>query len=321
LPTDRFLIPGTRTNFGDGDVSKMTSPGLESFKALLQAAAARRCEIHAEMAVARWQLFGAKAIRAAVWVTLLPALIPAIRKSSERGVALRIGELANLEENLASTPIKVDFDLDSEVGEPHRRMQRAFDRLGCCAAIWTMKSSQQIDRVRARSAAGSVVDRTKASIGRAADALVATSEAPPAIAVQGGRAVAYLYPGFVLVAQRDGTDFALVDLTDIDVRFYEQQFVESDAVPGDAQVVGKAWAKSNKDGSRDRRFAHNREIPVALYGNLDLTSPGGLHESLMASQPAACAEFAAAVTALKRILASGKTAQKIGERKTIGSRR
>ena len=39
LPTDRYLIPGTRKDYGGGDVSEMTSSGLDSFKDLLVAKA------------------------------------------------------------------------------------------------------------------------------------------------------------------------------------------------------------------------------------------------------------------------------------------
>src|SRR5690348_6373830 len=37
LPTDRFLIPGTRKDFGGGNIENMTSPGLSRFKELLNA--------------------------------------------------------------------------------------------------------------------------------------------------------------------------------------------------------------------------------------------------------------------------------------------
>ncbi len=54
LPTDRFLIPGTRKDFGTGNVADMTSPGLSSFKDLLLATRRREEEIKAEMSKAKW---------------------------------------------------------------------------------------------------------------------------------------------------------------------------------------------------------------------------------------------------------------------------
>ena len=48
-------------------------------------------------------------------------------------------------------------------------------------------------------------------------------------------------------------------------------------------VIGKTWAKANKDGSRDRRFADNYEIPIAQYGAIALKSGSGLWEEFQFS--------------------------------------
>ena len=100
------------------------------------------------------------------------------------------------------------------------------------------------------------------------------------------------------------SDFALVDLKELDVGFALTQFTETDPVPSDAKMVRKVWAKSNKNGTRDRRFKDNRELPVMLYGDLNLRSTGGLRESFLFSRPEACEAFVRAINDLKRILAS-----------------
>lgn len=317
LPTDRHLIPGTRTDFGSGDVSTMTSQGLKTFKALLLAARARQQEIAADMSKARGQLRMAWTLRALGWATLVSAAVKPVRESAQRGVALRRQELSTLSANMEATPIKVDFDMDGEVGGPQRRMHEAFDRITASQRKWTLRSTQMIDRVRARSAAGTVMDRKLVSLGRSADPLVDTSERPLAVPVQGGRATAYFYPGFVMVAAQDGSDFALVDLADLDVNAGPTQFVETEGVPGDAEVVGRVWAKSNKDGSRDRRFRDNSEIPLARYGEIHLRSPGGLNESLMVSRVEPCLAFAAAIREIRNVLASAAAGSKVAGRRSI----
>ena len=320
LPTDRHLIPGTRTDFGTGDVSRMTSSGLESFKGLLLAAGARRREITADLGKARWQLRLAWTMRALGWATMTCAVAP-VRRAASRSVALRRREVATLGANLEATPVRVDFDMDSEVGAPQRRMQEAFERILACRSRWSILHTQMIDRVKARSAAGTIVNRRPASMGRGADPLVATGDPPLAVEVQNGAATAYFYPGFVLVARRDGGDFALVDLADLEVRGGSMRFNETEGVPADAQVVGASWAKSNKDGSRDRRFADNSQIPVALYGELHLRGPGGLHESFMTSKVEPCEAFAGAVRELRQVLASGRAIRNVAARNVIADGR
>ena len=58
---------------------------------------------------------------------------------------------------------------------------------------------------------------------------------------------------------------------------------ETDPVPSDSRVVGKTWAKANKDGSPDRRFANNHQIPIAEYGELGFTTASGLREEFLIS--------------------------------------
>jgi hypothetical protein len=63
------------------------------------------------------------------------------------------------------------------------------------------------------------------------------------------------------------------------------QFQEEEGVPKDSKIIGQAWAKANKDGSRDKRFANNYQIPIALYGSLSLKSSSGLWEEFQFSDP------------------------------------
>lgn len=129
LPTDPFLIPGTRRDFGGGSLADMTSPGLASFKELLIATRRREQEIKADIRKAKWQLRLAWAGATLGWISLVSVAAKPIRNRAIRGLALRRSELAMLSDNLATTRISVNFDMDSEIAEPHRRMQANFDRM------------------------------------------------------------------------------------------------------------------------------------------------------------------------------------------------
>jgi hypothetical protein len=87
----------------------------------------------------------------------------------------------------------------------------------------------------------------------------------------------YYYPGFILYrAAREA--FSLIQYQDIRGSATNIRFHEEETVPSDSLVIGSTWAKANKDGSRDRRFANNYQIPVVQYGHLTLKSTGGLWE-------------------------------------------
>lgn len=306
LPTDRFLIPGTRRDFGGGSVSGMTSPGLGSFKDLLLATRQREQEIKGEIGRARWQIRFARARQVFGWLSLAAVAIPPVRRRASQALALRQSEMETLEKNLAATRISVNFDMDSEVAEPHRRMQAAFERMRGAHRSWCVSMEQRIDRVRARTLAGTVIERAPALLHRKSASLVDTQDPPLAMAVLRGRSTAYFYPGFLLIEDHGRSDFALTDITELGVEASTAHFTETEAVPPDAMMVGTTWAKANKNGSRDRRFAHNRELPILRYGCLSLSNAGGMDESFMFSNAEPSGEFASAVGDVKRLLTLGR---------------
>ena len=104
-----------------------------------------------------------------------------------------------------------------------------------------------------------------------------------------------LFPGFILFrAAREA--FSLIEYQEVaGSSVTAVSFQEEEGVPADSQVIGKAWAKANKDGSRDRRFADNYEIPIAQYGAIKLTSQNGLWEEFQFSNMQKLLNFANAL--------------------------
>ena len=120
----------------------------------------------------------------------------------------------------------------------------------------------------------------------------------------GGRASRRLelYPGFLMMRETRG-EFALIEYRETTLDVSPCRFIEEGRVPPDAETVGYTWKKANKDGSRDRRFNDNRQIPIALYGDLSLTSPAGLWERYEFSNYEKTAAFLTAFNAHVRALA------------------
>lgn len=88
-----------------------------------------------------------------------------------------------------------------------------------------------------------------------------------------------------LLVFEDGR-YGAVDYQTLRIEIGATNFIESEAVPRDAQVVGSTWQYVNKDGSPDRRFNYNRQIPICSYQVVHLTSHTGLNVVLQASSHA-----------------------------------
>jgi hypothetical protein len=113
-----------------------------------------------------------------------------------------------------------------------------------------------------------------------------------------------IYPGVAIMPRADGA-FALIDLRELRLESEAVRFVEEDAVPNDAAVVGETWAKVNKNGTPDLRFRDNYRIPICLYGRLLFTSPAGVEEEYQFSNAEAAGNFSRAFDAYKTALSTG----------------
>lgn len=58
------------------------------------------------------------------------------------------------------------------------------------------------------------------------------------------------------------------------------QYVETETVPGDAEVLKYTWNYVNNDGSPDKRYKNNIKLPICNYGAIYLNSESGLNINL-----------------------------------------
>ena len=77
-----------------------------------------------------------------------------------------------------------------------------------------------------------------------------------------------------------------------EVGFSSARFLEEEK-PDDAEIAGHTWRYARKDGTPDPRYAaHNREIPIVLYGVLQIRVPSGPGLRLLVSNRGAASLFA-----------------------------
>lgn len=166
----------------------------------------------------------------------------------------------------------------------------AFQEAAQSQRIWDVTSSKAVDRVRERSRAAVSVERRPVSFSLADQDPVLRTGARSLHLQNANGADLVVYSGFLLI--ETAAELALVDLRDIQVEFSICSFTETEGVSSDSQVAGHTWAKVNKDGSPDRRFRDNFQIPIARYGELVLKSRTGLHEAYLFSNLEGSRRFA-----------------------------
>lgn len=179
------------------------------------------------------------------------------------------------------------IDLDYNIEADHQAVvderMKPMIKITECAKVWRiMQTSKVIDRKYA-SGANNTVKRT---------ACKAITKVPFPFKVnlqvanfKAGKETLLFLPDKLFIIQ--GSKIGALNYDDISISAHTTRFIESESVPRDAQIVGQTWKYVNKSGGPDRRFKDNRQLPICLYGELDLMSNSGLNTVIMYSNPSA----------------------------------
>ncbi|MEI7111219.1 DUF4236 domain-containing protein [Serratia sp. TMDUHS_CL] len=192
-----------------------------------------------------------------------------------------------------STKIAITFESSDASQRAYDAMVRAFDVLKSSVKKWDITADKAIDQFAERTLATRSVNRHPVTFDFSSTDLIQFT----------GRAMRFenangddilLYPGVAVMPRADGA-FALIDLRELQISAEPRGFHEEDGVPSDASIAGHTWAKTNKNGSPDRRFKDNYQIPICIYGNMTFQSQTGVTEEYMVSNADAAQAFAEAV--------------------------
>ena len=289
------------TEIRSASTATLTSEGLEAVKELLITAQDERAKLLPELREAENEAarLGSKHER---WKNgwLFRRLFKAY--------FARLGEMsieasdkkAELEEQERLSRLATEFDLPENLKDAFGRICDAAATLSQSQRIWDTLSSTATDRYRERTTASHSIQRRPVTISLGSCDLIESAwKVPHLMNANGGEM--FIYPAFILY-HISHEAFALVDIRDANLDHNPTSFIEEEAIPTDAQLIGHTWKKANKDGSPDRRFPNNYQIPILAYGGIRLTSNSGLNEAYLISNATAAQEFAHAWTAYKNAL-------------------
>lgn len=283
----------------------LTSDSLKRLKILMQTTFEEREDISRELAIARPQK--AAAVSRYEWWERGFVFKNLFKKAFRRraGAAeTSSAKVSELEEQLKLTTVATEVQIEKEQAEPYFRMRDDFASLSECVVIWDVKSHQATDKFRERTTAYMRIGRQRVSFRLDTCDLIEWEQKVPHLPNSKGGDI-FLYPGFILYRAAKGA-FSVIDYHEVKGTAESISFQEEEGVPSDSKVIGQAWAKANKDGSPDRRFAENHQIPVAQYGELTLKSETGLWEEFQFSNPEKLTTFVKSLNAFAKSFASSE---------------
>jgi hypothetical protein len=187
------------------------------------------------------------------------------------------------------------YDIEDDALQRLRPLYDAHDGLSQAGGMWHFAAAGATSDWKRNAGASTLVRRSAIRPHAQPPRWVQTNIAVPALPV--GRQTLYFFPDRVLVF--DNNRVGAVNYEQLQIQVGQRQFIEEDPVPTDARVVGSTWRYVNKKGGPDRRFKNNRELPIALYEQLDFTSDTGLTERIQVSKIGAGEAFARALSAVR----------------------
>lgn len=272
------------------DIAQLTTPDLAGLKNMLNEAAAKKKELEIDLVTAlRERNRTWRRLRRAEQLPLRPLLrlrLPRLRAAFADADA----EAQHVAGALAACRVKIDFNFDARTLDAFRALGATHCELSKSAKFWDVTASLATDRYAQRTIASSTIRRTPVRLGRSSASVVAGAWSGLQFENANGEDIE-LFPGLCLLRSRASADYALIDMRELQIDFTSRQFVEDEIVPHDSRVVGHTWSKTNRDGSPDRRFKGNYQIPIVLYGELSFASGTGISEIFQSSNVEAAAKF------------------------------
>ncbi|MFA5834361.1 MAG: DUF4236 domain-containing protein [Bacteroidota bacterium] len=215
----------------------------------------------------------------------------------------------------AECKVSIEVQIDPSLIRFYESFKKGFDNLKGSQHCWDITSSIYVDRVKTRSSASQSINRQKVSFTYSSLDFV-NSEYPAFNFKNVNGADLFFYPAF-LIAFHSKSDFALIDYKEMSIDYSRVSFVETENVPNDSIVLSRTWQYVNKNGSRDMRFSNNYEIPVMLYGELDLKSSAGLNESYMFSNATAAEEYVNSYARFKNALSGDRNQETQSKKESV----
>jgi len=263
-------------NIFSADVQEITSQDMQGIKEAILSALQQRNELKNDLLKIQATLASSKLKLTISYILLFGLIKKSISDNIKTDINTQKEAVNQLKEQIENCYVGLDINFDPEISSKYNRLVDCFKRLTTSKKIWDVTSAHYQDTRVTRSSAGTVVKKREVKFGiKSIPDIKSKFEALWFNNANG--ADLYFYPNFIIMYSSK-VDFAVIGLDEIDFSQSYVRFTETGTIPQDSKIIDRTWAKVNKNGTPDKRFKGNYQIPVVRYGEITLRTKTGLNE-------------------------------------------
>lgn len=272
------------------DVQEITSQDMQGVKDSILLAHQQRIELKRDLQKVKTKLSTTKLKLTVSYVFIYGLVSKGIPEKIKADISAQKEAIAELENQIQNCFVNLEIDFDEEFDLKYKKLLETFKNLTNCHKIWDITNASLQDTVKSRSSAGTLVKKQEVRFGfRSLPDIKFDFDAMYFKNANG--ADLYFYPNFIVMFSSKHK-FAIIGFEELDFFHRSVRFTETGKIPKDSKVIDRTWAKVNKNGTPDKRFKGNYQIPVVKYGEIQLSTDSGVNEEYEFSNYEFSADFA-----------------------------
>lgn len=288
------------------DVQEITSQDMQGIKDSILLAHQQRIELNRDLQKVKSKLTSTKLKLTISYILLYGLISKGISERIKADISAQKQVITELENQIKDCFVNLEIDFDKEFDLKYKKLVSAFKNLCNCHKIWDITSASLQDTVKSRSSAGTLVDKKEVRFGFKSIPDIKYDFDAMYFKNANGSDL-YFYPSFVVMFSSK-YKFAIIGFEELEFYHRSVRFTETGKIPKDSRVIDRTWAKVNKNGTPDKRYKGNYQIPVMKYGEIQLSTNTGVNEEYEFSNYEFSEDFAIAFKDYQNLLkASGES--------------
>ncbi len=181
--------------------------------------------------------------------------------------------LAGLIYHANASKIHVEYECDEYGTRRIQMLDQAMSELINNKSVWQIITKVANASVKTNAGASSSVNRKSVKFIKKKPYFLKTDATCYNIKLQNDNI--FILPDRIMVKGKKG--WGAIEYAELDITVASQIFIEDGVVPKDAEIIGYTWQYVNKNGSPDKRYKNNRQLPKCNYGALSVVSGNALN--------------------------------------------